>query len=329
MVEFRIRSDLTGCTDGSRLSSGLVPSQRFTVVIVDRTAGVARRLALPLAPAVAVAGAVVMLPLLFGLGTSWAVRSELQQLRSDRAALEAANESYREATVQLSAQISALQGAVDEIGELAAVDSAVSRAMDRLPAGVRARAMGGGTAADAIPPVIGTADGEADAAFAVFRNILGLIENRLESVRSGVERRHALAAATPSIWPVPGWLSSAFGNRQDPFTGLTSFHPGLDISAARGEPVLATADGMISHAGFTGNYGNLVVIEHGFGISTKYGHLAKFAVASGRAVRRGDVIGYVGSTGRSTSPHLHYEVWVNGRLANPIRLLGPQRAASP
>lgn len=309
--------------------SALVPSQRFTVVVVDRAAGTSRRLALPLAPALTVAGGLVILPLLIGVGTSWAVRSELQQLRQDKASLETANESYRQATVHLSAQISALQAAVDEIGELAAVDPAVNRAMNRLPAGVRARAMGGGTAADRVPPVIGTADGEADEAFAVFRRILGLIETRLESVRSGVEQRQALAAATPSIWPVPGWLSSAFGNRQDPFTGQITFHPGLDISANRGEPVLATADAMVSHAGYTGNYGNLVVLEHGFGISTKYGHLSKLAVSSGQMVRRGDIVGYVGSTGRSTSPHLHYEVWVNGRLTNPLRLLGPLRAASP
>ena len=304
-------------------------SRRFTVVFVDRSAGVARRLALPLFPTLGVLASLVTLPLLMGLGVRWAVRSEIEQLRADNAALVMANDSYRVATVQLSSQIAALQSAVDDIGERASVDPAVSRAMQGLPAAVRSRAMGGGTATGSVTPVIGSAFGQADAAFEVFREILSVIESRLESVRSGVERRQALAAATPSMWPVPGWLSSPFGSRQDPFTGNSNFHPGLDISAAHGEPVLATADGMVSHASPAGNYGNLVILEHGFGIATKYGHLSRFAVVPGQAIRRGDVLGYVGSTGRSTNPHLHYEVWVNGRLTNPLRLLGPRRAASP
>jgi murein DD-endopeptidase MepM/ murein hydrolase activator NlpD len=307
----------------------LVASRRFTLIFVDRSAGTARRLAVPLLPALGVVVSLVTLPPLMGLGARWAVRSELEQLRARNASLEMANDSYRVATVQLSSQIAALQSAVDVIGERAAVDPAVSRAMQRLPAAVRSGAMGGGTATGAVGPVIGSAFGHADAAFEVFWEILGLIENRLESVRSGVERRHALAAATPSMWPVPGWLSSSFGNRRDPFTGGANFHPGLDISANQGDPVLATADGVVSHASFAGNYGNLVIIDHGFGISTKYGHLSRFAVMPGQAMRRGEVLGYVGSTGRSTKPHLHYEVWVNGRLTNPLRLLGPRRAASP
>ena len=104
------------------------------------------------------------------------------------------------------------------------------------------------------------------AAFGVLRDILGVIESRLDSVRTGVEQRQALASATPSIWPVTGWLTSAFGNRRDPFTGGNDFHPGLDISAPYGQPVLAPADGTISSAGATGSYGNLVAIDHGFGI---------------------------------------------------------------
>jgi murein DD-endopeptidase MepM/ murein hydrolase activator NlpD len=184
--------------------------------------------------------------------------------------------------------------------------------------------MGGGSATEAVVPVIGSAFGHADAAFSVLGDILTAIESRLASVRTGVERRQALAAATPSIWPVPGWLSSAYGNRLDPFTRDSSFHPGLDISAGQGQRVVATADGIVSHAAFSGAYGNLVVIDHGFEISTKYGHLSRFAVMSGQQVRRGDVIGYVGSTGRSTNPHLHYEVWVSDRLTNPLRLLGPR-----
>ena len=140
-------------------------------------------------------------------------------------------------------------------------------------------------------------------------------------MRTGVERRHELAGATPSIWPVAGWLSSSYGTRLDPFSGHNDFHPGLDISADYGLPVHATADGIVASAAPSGNYGNMITLEHGFGIVTRYGHLSRFNVRPGQKVQRGDIIGYVGSTGRSTSPHLHYETLVGGKLTNPLKFL--------
>ena len=104
------------------------------------------------------------------------------------------------------------------------------------------------------------------------------------------------------------------------------FHPGLDISAEKGTSILATADGIVELAAPSGDYGNLVVITHGFGLATRYGHLSKFAVWQGQQVKRGDVIGYVGATGRATGPHLHYEVLANGKLMNPLQLLAGKSA---
>ena len=299
-------------------------ARHYSIILADRSTGIVRRFTLRLWPTVLVAIGVLTAPILMGLGARWSAYAELEHLRASAASLEMENASYRDATVQLSSQIAALQSVVDDIGERAAVDPEASRAMQKLPTAVRSRAMGGANAAEAMGAMLETALGPSDAAFEVLREILTVIEGRLDTVRSNVERRQALAAATPSIWPVPGWLSSPYGNRQDPFTGGSDFHPGLDISANQGQPVLATADGMVSLASFNGSYGNLVVIDHGYGISTKYGHLSRFSVLSGQAVRRGDVIGYVGSTGRSTNPHLHYEIWVNGRMTNPLRLLGPR-----
>jgi murein DD-endopeptidase MepM/ murein hydrolase activator NlpD len=181
--------------------------------------------------------------------------------------------------------------------------------------------MGGGSTSSVLAPVLDGAFAAPDSTFGALRDVLTLLENRLDIVRNGVERRQALAAATPSIWPVVGWLSSPFGKRRDPFTGGADFHPGLDISADYGVPVHAPADGVVVSAGPNGNYGNLVVIEHGYGITTRYGHLSRFAAAAGDLVHRGDVIGYVGSTGRSTSSHLHYEILLNGELTNPLKLL--------
>jgi murein DD-endopeptidase MepM/ murein hydrolase activator NlpD len=297
-----------------------VASRRYSIVIADRKSGVIRRLTIPLGPTLAITASTLILPILIGLGARWSAKSALGELTTTNARLTMENDSYREATGQLAGQIATLQAAVDEIGATAAVDPAASRAMEKLPAAVRSRAIGGGVAG----AVIGSAFGPGDAAFAVMRDVLGAIEDRLDAVRSDVEKRRSLADATPSIWPVAGWLTSSFGNRRDPFNGGSDFHPGLDISANQGDPVHAPAAGVVTNAAPTGNYGNLVVVDHGFGIITKYGHLSRFAVMNGQQVNRGDVIGYVGSTGRSTSPHLHYEIWVNDKLTNPMRLLGPK-----
>jgi murein DD-endopeptidase MepM/ murein hydrolase activator NlpD len=156
----------------------------------------------------------------------------------------------------------------------------------------------------------------------VLRDLLGGLESRLRNVRTQVERREALAAATPSIWPTQSfWLSGSFGTRNDPFSGERGFHSGLDLSTDKGQPVYATADGEVELASYSGDYGNLVVLEHGFGLSTRYGHLSAFAVKPGQTIRRGQVIGYVGATGRATGAHLHYEILANGKLLNPLQLL--------
>lgn len=125
----------------------------------------------------------------------------------------------------------------------------------------------------------------------------------------------------PSLWPVLGPITGSFGERQDPFTREGAFHPGVDIGAAYGSPVHATADGVVVYAGWEEGYGRLVVIDHGFGISTCYAHLSAFNTQVGSRVDRGDVIGYVGDSGRSTGPHLHYEVRINNTPVNPWRYL--------
>ena len=259
------------------------------------------------------------LPVLIGLGARWSARAQIAHLESQNAALRMENESFREATGELASQISSLQSAVDDIGVRARSDPEAERAIARLPPRLRSRAMGG---ASLPAPLLG--DAFSENAFGVMRDLLTVIERRLASVRTDVDKRQALVSATPSMWPIAGWISSGFGNRRDPFTGETAFHPGLDISADHGAPVHAPADGVIEGAAYNGNYGNLITLDHGFGLLTRYGHLSRYAVYVGQQIRRGDVIGYVGSTGRSTSPHLHYEVFVNGQLTNPLRLLSGQ-----
>ena len=260
-------------------------------------------------------------PVVLVLGTTWGARQVIGDLLRQNAALRVENASYRDATTELVGQVSALQAAAEDLGARAAVDPIAARAMERLPASITNRAMGGPSMADVTSPLT-TVMTSSEPAFGLLRDVLHMIDRKLDEVRPGVERREALAAATPSIWPVSGWLSSAYGNRTDPFHGARDFHAGLDISAESGQPVRATADGLVVAVRQGGTLGNLVVLDHGFAIGTRYGHLSRFAVAEGQRVSRGDVIGYVGSTGRSTSPHLHYELTLNGRAVNPLRLLG-------
>lgn len=300
-------------------------SRRYTLLIADRTTGVVRRFTVSLRPALAVVASILALPVLMGLGARWSARAEIAGLRSTNVALVMENESYRAATGQLAAQVSSLQTAVSEIGDRAALDPYVQQAMDKLPAMLRNAAMGGGSPGASAGTFVSATLSSPENTFGVLRDLLGLLETRLETVRYGVERRQALGAATPSMWPAAGWLSSAFGNRTDPFTGRPDFHPGIDISADKDTPIYATADGVVESASYSGAYGNLVVLDHGFGISTRYGHMSRFAVKAGDGVQRGDVIGHIGQTGRANGPHVHYEVWLNGRMLNPLRLLTTPR----
>lgn len=131
----------------------------------------------------------------------------------------------------------------------------------------------------------------------------------------------------PSLWPVEGRLMSSFGARTDPFSGEGAIHTGVDLQAPRGTLVRAAADGIIAHAQWMNGYGRLVVIDHGNGLQTYYGHLSRFLVVPGQEVRRGDVIAQSGASGRATSPHLHYEVRMAGTPVNPYPFLAKSAVA--
>lgn len=149
--------------------------------------------------------------------------------------------------------------------------------------------------------------------------------HRLDRDLSVLEQRFVaqsqLLSSTPSIVPVRGIITDGFGGRHDPFTGEPGTHNAIDISSAHGQVVRAPADGIIVKAEWANGYGNVIYISHGYGYSTRYGHLRNFAVRPGQRVKRGDVIAYVGSTGRSTGPHLHYEVRLNNNAVNPLEYI--------
>jgi murein DD-endopeptidase MepM/ murein hydrolase activator NlpD len=146
-------------------------------------------------------------------------------------------------------------------------------------------------------------------------------EASLQMLIEYFEDKRSLYASTPSAWPVRGWITSPFGNRTSPFSGILKFHEGLDIAAQTGTPVMAPADGVVVKAGFSTGYGNMVEISHGYGIKTLFAHNSRLNVKAGQRIRRGDVISYVGDSGSSTGPHLHYEVRLNGLPVNPVKYM--------
>lgn len=143
-------------------------------------------------------------------------------------------------------------------------------------------------------------------------------QHSFSSIFHLLEEKRSLLAATPSIRPVSGWISSGFGYRSSPFTGRREFHRGLDIATHPGTSIIAPADGTVTFAGNRGLMGKMVTIDHGFGMVSRYGHVQKTLKQKGERVKRGETIALVGSTGRSTGPHLHYEVLLNGVPVNPM-----------
>jgi murein DD-endopeptidase MepM/ murein hydrolase activator NlpD len=140
----------------------------------------------------------------------------------------------------------------------------------------------------------------------------------LADLVTALEGKHEFLASSPSIWPARGWLTSRYGYRVSPFTGKPQFHAGLDIAGAAGTPVIAPARGRVVFVGKRGPLGNSIVIDHGHGVRTQYGHNDDLRVKLGQRVERGDVIATLGSSGRSTGPHLHYVVEVHGKTKDPL-----------
>jgi septal ring factor EnvC (AmiA/AmiB activator) len=146
-------------------------------------------------------------------------------------------------------------------------------------------------------------------------------ERYLVELTGIVGDKRAQWAATPSIWPTRGWVSSGFGKRVSPFTGMDTMHGGIDISAPMHTPVISVAAGTVITAGPENTLGNAIVVSHGYGYKTTYGHLSKIRVKPGQNIKRGEVIGEVGTSGLSTGPHLHYEVEINGAAVDPLKFI--------
>ena len=286
--------------------------RRYAFIVADRATGATRRFTVSVGLALIVMTVAVGVPLGWVLHAGWDAHAELVRLQLSNARLEIENAGYRATATDLVTNIASLQTVIDDIAARTPLDVMRVRAsVERLPAAIAASLR-----PNASVPI-------ASQTFGSLRRLLESLNRELQVVRRGVALREALADATPSLWPVDGWVSAGYGYRRDPFTGRRDHHPAIDISTRPGEPVHATATGLVVEASRNGAYGNLVEISHGFGLLTRYGHLSTFAVEPGDTVERGALIGHAGATGRATGNHVHYEIWVHGRTINPLRLISP------
>jgi murein DD-endopeptidase MepM/ murein hydrolase activator NlpD len=234
--------------------------------------------------------------------------AEIRRLRVENLALATKARAYEENAGQLQAKVLQLQSVVTKLGIMAGVEQSLP---DASIGGV-----GGLRGSETTPPSIDIAS-----TLQSLDQRVGNLSQKSTRLEAYFKDQREILASTPSIWPTRGYLSERFGNRIDPFTGLRDFHPGIDIAVPRGSKVAAPADGVVVFCGPKNGYGNIIVIDHGYGTVTRYGHLDGFNVRPGQRVRRGDVIAFSGNTGRSTAPHLHYEVWVNDQMRNPIEYI--------
>lgn len=233
--------------------------------------------------------------------TSLSQTHELSKLKKENRALQHANEQFSKSVEHLSTQLSSVEDKTRKLAIIAGIDA--------LDEGTKGGVGGLRQTADNNPY-------RDDVDKMSFRS--RRLETDLSILESRFLKQAQLLSSTPSIAPVRGILTDGFGGRSDPFTGESGNHGGVDISSANGQSVRSPADGVIVKAQWENGYGNVIYVSHGYGYSTRYGHLSGFNARPGQRVKRGDVVGFVGSTGRSTGPHLHYEVRVNNSPVNPL-----------
>lgn len=231
---------------------------------------------------------------------------QLEQIRRENAELKDINGRFEQDIRGLETKLEDYQQRIHKLAivaglsDLAPMNEPGIGGIDRAPAELGALATEPGNKIDDL-------NGQIDAMAA-----------SVDALQRTFEDKRSMLSSMPAIAPVKGIITSGFGNRRDPFTGRLSLHEGLDIVAPAGKEVHAPGDGIVTKAGWAKDYGQVINISHGYGVTTLYGHLSGIKVEEGQRVRRGDLIGFVGSTGRSTGTHLHYEVRLNGVTTNPL-----------
>ena len=278
--------------------------KRYTIILVPHTRAKFRKFQVAASHLWSMAATVLILTLTAaGIGwlflTSPVDSSQVDSLRHENTELRSVNQSFEQNIRQLQTQLAEYEERTRKLAIVAGIEE--------LDSGSDTGLGGAALELDTAPEALGG-----------MAQRLGTLTENLDRVEGTLEERFRWISAVPSVTPTRGLFTSGFGSRRDPVNGRPSFHEGLDISAAPGKAVHATADGVVVRAGRLGELGNAVVLSHGYGLSTRYGHMSRLEARPGQRVRRGDVIGYVGNTGRSTGYHLHYEVHKDGQPVNPL-----------
>jgi murein DD-endopeptidase MepM/ murein hydrolase activator NlpD len=239
--------------------------------------------------------------------------ADYDHLLAENDSFRSENHNYRIQTAQLGEKIDFLETLAKKLTVYSGMES------ERSVGGV------GGYSKDAFAQPLPSSAGTLKAIDSYNKSVSGL-EDGYRKIGDRLSLQALVKSVTPDRLPVRGYITEGFGMRRDPFTGAGGeYHSGVDISAPLGSRVIAPADGMVIFAGYRAGYGKIVVIDHMFGMITRYGHLQKFNVQAGQRVSRNDVIGYVGNTGRSTGPHLHFELWWHNKAMNPARFVTGSR----
>ncbi len=237
--------------------------------------------------------------------TSLSQTHELSKLRRENRELQSANEQFGKSVESLRTQLRGVEDRTRKLAIIAGINT-LDEASQGGSGGLRNEELQASPYRDDVDKMSFRSD---------------RLNKDLSQLEEKFVAQSRMLSSTPSIAPVRGILTDGFGGRSDPFTHEAGTHNAIDISSAVGQPVRAPADGIVVKAEWASGYGNVVYVSHGYGYSTRYGHLSAFNVRPGARVKRGEIIGYVGSTGRSTGPHLHYEVRVNNNPVNPLEYI--------
>ena len=284
-----------------------MPRQRHTVIFVPNAHTRLRKWQVSNAQIALVGGFLLLL----SLAASWLAWShfntsvspaEMTRLRGENARLRQVNQTFEASITSLQSKLTSSEDRTRQL--------AIMAGLENLGAGADVGVGGGAPLDDA------AGNGAED--LQALHSRAGQMAGMLNAIEAKLGERVRWMSSTPTIAPVRGILTSGFGTRSDPMTHGPGLHQGIDIAAASGQPVYAAADGLVVLAAPASGYGQAVYLAHGFGISTRYGHLSQIDVHPGQRVHRGDMIGRVGSTGRSTGSHLHYEVRLDGNPVNPL-----------
>lgn len=300
------------------------PDRReYTLMIVPHNGQTVHSIKIPIKAIKAVAAVVcVFLTLVAGFGFKYS--SAIQSATAEKAELEALRQNngvQYEQIEQLTQKTATLQQDMDKLNTLEAEIRRLVNTEEQPSASragvVRPSGLYYGQGGPHATPTLNELDGVVD----LLSQQAKVREQSLNNLREILQDRNAKLNSTPSIWPTNGEVTSRFGWRGSPWGQGSDWHPGIDIANSTGAPIMATADGEVVYSGWYSGYGNMIQIDHGNGLVTVYGHNSENVVRVGQVVKKGQVIAYVGSTGYSTGPHVHYEVRVNGTVVNPANFL--------